>query len=101
MTAGVFSADEWIDRLARALPGLAEAQEPYLQEYYRQNRGVDVVYGGRDGDPPDFPLDDLRDLYLMGITATPRANKNITRPCAQCSTPFAAFCGRIPRWSGL
>ena len=66
MTAGVFSADEWIDRLARALPGLAEAQEPYLQEYYRQNRGVDVVYGGRDGDPPDFPLDDLRDLYLMG-----------------------------------
>ena len=30
MTAGVFSADEWIDRLARVLPGLAEAQEPPL-----------------------------------------------------------------------
>ncbi len=67
MTAGEFSADEWIDRLARALPGLAEAQEPYLQEYYKQNRGVDVVYGGRDGDPPDFPLDDLRDLYAMAL----------------------------------
>ena len=65
MTAGEFSSDEWIERLARALPGLAEAQEPYLQEYYRQNRGVYVVYGGRDGDPPAFPLDDLRDLYAM------------------------------------
>ena len=66
MTAGEFSADEWIDRLARALPGLAEAQEPYLQEYYRQNPRVHVVYGGTDCDPPAFPLDDLQALYLMG-----------------------------------
>ena len=33
MTAGEFSTDEWIDRLARALPGLAKAQGPYLREY--------------------------------------------------------------------
>ena len=66
MTAGEFSADEWIDRLARALPRLAEAQEPYLQEYYRQNPRVHVVYGGTDCDPPAFPLDDLQALYLMG-----------------------------------
>ena len=66
MTAGEFSADEWIDRLTRALPGLAEAQEPYLQEYYRQNPLVHVVYGGPDRDPPAFPLDDLQALYLMG-----------------------------------
>ena len=30
----------WIDCLARALHNLAEAQEPYLQEYYRQNPRV-------------------------------------------------------------
>ena len=66
MTAGEFSTDEWIDRLARALPGLAQAQEPYLQEYYRQKPRVHVVYGGPDGDPPAFPLDDLQALYLMG-----------------------------------
>ena len=90
MTAGEFSADEWIDRLARALPGLAQAQEPYPQEHYRQNRGVDVVYGGRDGDPPDFPLDDLQDLYAM---APPSVNKNITRPCARCESNYRT--GRI------
>ena len=66
MTAGEFSADEWIDRLARALAGLAGAQEAYLQEYYRQNPRVHVIYGGTDGDPPAFPLDDLQALYLMG-----------------------------------
>ncbi len=67
MTAGVFSADEWIDRLARVLPGLAEAQEPYLQEYYRQNPRVHVVCGGPDGDPPAFPLDDLQALVGFGV----------------------------------
>ena len=33
MTAGEFSTDEWIDRLAGALPDLAKAQGPYLREY--------------------------------------------------------------------
>ena len=66
MTAGEFSADEWIDRLAQALPGLAKVQEPYLQEYDRQNPRVHAVYGWLDGDPPAFPLDDLQALYLMG-----------------------------------
>ena len=30
MRAEEFSPGDWIDRLARALPRLAEAQEPYL-----------------------------------------------------------------------
>ena len=65
MTAGEFSADEWIDRLSRALPGLAKAQEPYLREYQENNPRVHFESGRRDGNLPAFPLDDLRDLYAM------------------------------------
>ena len=65
MTSEDFSAGNWIDRLARALPNLAEVQGPYLQKYYRQNPRVHVSYGGRDDGEPAFPLDDLRDLYAM------------------------------------
>ena len=37
MNSAAFAVKEWIDRLASALRKLAEAQEPYLKEYYRQN----------------------------------------------------------------
>ena len=63
MTAGEFSTDEWIDRLARALPGLAKAQGPYLREYQEHNPRVHFESGRRDGNLPTFPLDDLRVLY--------------------------------------
>ncbi len=63
MTAGEFSTGEWIDRLAQALPGLAEAQEPWLQEYYRQTRRVLAPYVEQNRDPPAFPLDDVQILY--------------------------------------
>lgn len=63
MTAGEFSTDEWIDRLARALPGLAKAQGPYLREYQEHNPRVHFESGRRDGNLPAFPLDDLRVLY--------------------------------------
>ena len=63
MTSEEFAAGNWIDRLARALRKLAEAQEPYLQEYYSKNPRVHVVFEERGGNPPPFPLDDLRELY--------------------------------------
>ncbi len=65
MTIAEFAAGDWIDRLAQALPGLAEAQKPYLREYWEQNPRVHGVVGGGDGNQPAFPLDDLRDLYAM------------------------------------
>ncbi len=65
MTSEEFAAGDWIDRLAQALRDLSGAQEPYLQEYCRQNPRVHVSRGRRDGDAPAFPLDDLRDLYAM------------------------------------
>ena len=73
MTMAEFAAGDWIDRLARALSGLAEAQEPYLQEYWKQHprvhgaggARVHGAGGGRDGNQPAFPLDDLRSLYAI------------------------------------
>ena len=53
----------WIDRLAAALPELAELQEPYLQEYQNQNPLVHQVFVNQEEIPPSFPLDDLRMLY--------------------------------------
>lgn len=60
-----FMAADWIDRLARALDRLAEAQEPYLQKFWEQNPRVHVVSAGRDGKHLTFPLDDLRILYAI------------------------------------
>ena len=65
MTRAEFAAGDWIDRLAQALPGLAEVQEPYLREYGKQHPRVHSAGGGRDGKQPAFPLDDLRGLYAM------------------------------------
>ena len=65
MTIEEFEAGDWIDRLARALPGLAEVQEPYLQEYWRRNPRVHSVVGDRDGNQSAFPLNDLRDMYAI------------------------------------
>ena len=65
MTIAEFAAGDWTDRLAQALPGLAEAQEPYLREYWKQNPRVHSVVGGGDGNQPASSLDDLRDLYAI------------------------------------
>ena len=64
MTSDGFAYEDWVDRIALALPGLAKAQKPFLREYWEQNGGVHVVYDRRSGKPV-FPLDDLRDLYAM------------------------------------
>ena len=58
--AGGFAAGDWIERLAHLLPALAQAQEPYLREY-QESYGRAIVL--RDGEPPPFPLEDLRLLY--------------------------------------
>ena len=61
MTAKVFDAGAWVDRLAAALVDLEEVQEPYLQSYRQQNRRKFVIVNGKDETP--FPLDDLRMVY--------------------------------------
>ena len=65
MTLEEFVAENWTDHLVSVLRSLAEVQEPYLQEYCRQNPRVHVVFDERSGNPPAFQLDDLRDLYAM------------------------------------
>ena len=63
MKAREFAAGDWIDRLARALPALADAQEPYLPGYRDLHWLAPVAFDGRDGAAPEFPLGDLRVLY--------------------------------------
>lgn len=63
MKVAEFVAGDWIDRLARALPCLAELQERYLQGYRELTPRMYGAFGGRDGDRPAFPLDDLLTLY--------------------------------------
>ena len=64
MTSEAFDAGGWMDRLVAALAGLAEVQEPFLQEYWQHNPRKHVVVDGRDVTP--FPLDDLRMVYAEG-----------------------------------
>ncbi len=58
-----FDAEDWIERLAVSLPRLAEAQEPYLEEYRRRHpRTREIVYGS---DVTSFSLEDARMVYWM------------------------------------
>ena len=65
MQSTEFGAEDWIEGLARALGKLSAAQEPYLQEYYRQHPRVHDVSEEPGNNTPAFPLDDVRDLYAM------------------------------------
>ena len=63
MSEGKFVAEDWVDRLAQALSGLAQAQQPFLEEYWRHNPRDHVVVDGKDETP--FPLDDLCHVYFL------------------------------------
>ena len=63
MTSGGFAAGDWIDRLAGALPGLAEAQERYLSRYREMRLLSHLAPGVHANGAPEFPLGDLHELY--------------------------------------
>ncbi len=65
MTVEEFSAGDWIDRLAQALPDLAEEQKPYLSEYYKHNPRAHFELRGRGDNPQISLFNHLRDLYAM------------------------------------
>ena len=58
-----FSARDWIDRLAGALPGLAAAQEPYLSGYREIRAFLPVIPGVDDGGSPAVRVEELGELY--------------------------------------
>ena len=55
-----FDVEDWVERLARLLPPLAQTQEPYLRDCQERHGSVIDL---RDGRPPPFPLGDLCLLY--------------------------------------
>ena len=65
MNSKKFAVDDWIQRLALSLDKLAEAQEPYLKEYYKQHPRVHVLSEDGSIEPAAVALDDLRDHYGM------------------------------------
>ena len=65
MTTEEFSADDWVNRLAQALPDLAEEQKPYLLEYRKHDPRAYFELRERGDNSSVFRLDDLRDLYFM------------------------------------
>ena len=63
MTEGEFSAGDWIDRLARALPALAEAQKPYLPGYRDIRAFLPAIPSVDDGGSPAVRVGELGELY--------------------------------------
>ena len=63
MTPGAFSAGDWIDRLAGALPALAKAQEPYLPGDREIRMFLPAIAGVEDGGSPAVRVEELGDLY--------------------------------------
>lgn len=54
---------DWIDRLAGALPGLAEAQEPYLPGHRNIHMFLPAISGVEDGGAPTVRVEELGELY--------------------------------------
>ena len=63
MNSEDFSAGDWIDRLAKELQCLAEAQKPYLPERRDCRPRVQGPVGERESYVRAVALDDLRILY--------------------------------------
>ena len=65
MTPEEFSAGDWIDRLARALPTLAEAQKPYQPGYRDIRAFLPAILGVDNGGSPSVGVGELGALYVM------------------------------------
>ena len=87
MNSSGFSVGDWIDRIAAALRNLAKTQEPFLQEYYKQNPPVHLVVEEPSGNPPAFPLDELRDLYTMALYNSSRCEVESYTPLREALDP--------------
>ena len=63
MMAEEFSAGDWIDRLARALPDLAAAQEPYLPGHRVIRAFLSAIPDVEDVGSPAVRVEELGELY--------------------------------------
>ena len=92
MTEGKFSAGDWIDRLARALPALAEAQKPYLPGYRDIRAFLPAIPGVDDGGSPAVRVGELGGCTPGRSTATCAAKKRSTQRSTLRWTRFATSC---------
>ena len=87
MPSSEFSAVDWIDRLTPALTNLANAQIPYLEEYYKHNQFVQEFEEWSNGETPVFPLDGLRFLYVMARRGNIRDEEGNYSPLCEVLDP--------------
>ena len=85
MKFGIFKANDWIEQLVGALPKLAEAQTPYLQEYFERYSRAHDTFRGAYGTESELPLAGLCTLYDM-------ARQNYTSVEAE---HFAPLCAKL------
>ena len=108
MISGAFAAGDWIDRLAGALPELAEAQERYLSGYREIRLLSHLAPGVHANGPPEFPLGDVRELYARARHSHMLGEREHYRGALRGAGPGAAHsdgapdarAGRGPRSSG-
>ncbi|MCY3772547.1 MAG: HEPN domain-containing protein [Gemmatimonadetes bacterium] len=89
MSEGRFVAEDWIDRLAQALPGLAEAQQSFLEDYWRHNPRDRVVVNGKDETP--FPLDDLCHVYFLARHSSTLGGEKYFAPLRAAMDPVRSI----------
>lgn len=85
MSGASFVAEDWVGRLALALSGLAEAQQPFLEEYWRHNPRDHVVVDGKDETP--FPLDDLCHVYFLARYSSTLGGEEFYAPLRAAMNP--------------
>ncbi len=85
MSGASFVAEEWVGRLALALSGLAHAQQPFLEEYWRHNPRDHVVVDGKDETP--FPLDDLCHVYFLARYSSTLGGEEFYAPLRAAMDP--------------
>ena len=71
-----FDTENWVERLAAILPALAEAQGPYLEDYWRLYPPTHRIMDGSDVNT--FPLDDVRMVYMK---ATGKSSMPLSSAC--------------------
>ena len=65
MNSEVFEVGDWIDRLGQALSRQAEEHESRLRKYYGLEPDVQIMFGGREGDPRTLPPEGVRDHFTL------------------------------------
>ena len=96
MTPGEFSAGDWIDRLAGALPALAKAQEPYLSGDREIRVFLPAIPGVEDGGSPGVRVEGAGGSVRQGAAQPPARRRSVVRGAQRGARPGSAHSASAP-----